>query len=57
MVQNCQMASQFLKWLALLTDHQRNSQNHAEICYKIAVFQCYVIAVSIVANSDGKCIM
>ena len=36
-----------------------NSQNHTdlEICYKMAVFQYSDIVVSIVANSNEKCIM
>ena len=37
-MQNYQMASHFPKWLALLAHHQRKSQYHAEICYKMAVF-------------------
>ena len=32
-----------------------NSQNHTEICYKMAVFQYCDRVVSTVANSNGKC--
>ena len=56
-MQNCQIANHFPKWLALLANHQQkyvNSQNHTQTCYEVVL---WYDSVSLMANSNGKCIM
>ena len=53
-VLNCQMANHFPKWLGPLGQpYQRKYVDHAEMLQS----GYYDIVVSIVANSNGKCIM
>ena len=54
---NGQPLSKVVGPLGRPTEKYVNSQTHTEICYGMAVFQYYDIVVSIVANSNEKCIM
>ena len=54
---NGQPLSKVVGPLGRPTEKYVNSQNHTEICYEMAVFQYYDIVISIVANSNEKCIM